>query len=100
LFLVRQKESGAREKSNLVGLRDHLYEEVEPLAGQFTGECVDAGNVSARPVESGNQPDFHGIAAEHEDDRDGGRGGLSRKGGRRCTNRDNNGDLTADQISS
>src|SRR5215467_12050416 len=69
LLLVCKKISGAREKSNLVGLRDHFQEEVEPLASQFTVECGDAGNVSPRPVESSNHTVFHGITTVEENDR-------------------------------
>src|SRR5258706_10251780 len=46
LLLVCKKESGAREKSNLLGSRDNFQEEVESLAGKFTVQCADAGNVS------------------------------------------------------
>ena len=67
------------------------------LRGQLINQEAHSGDISARPIETGNKPELHRIGAGREDDGNRQRDGFGRQRGRRacCGNHIN---LTANHI--
>jgi hypothetical protein len=59
---------------------------------------ADAGDVASGPIEAGDNPESHGIAADEEDDRYGVGGGFCCLGRWHAAGRDNRGDLSLNKI--
>ena len=52
------------------GLGNQLGQQLKPLGRQLAGEIAEAGEVAARPGETGDQAGLDRVAAADEDDRD------------------------------
>ena len=80
------------------GLGNHLMQQAQPLRLQPRGKMIDAGDVTAGPIEAGDevQPDGIGAGAEDNGSCRGRR--LSREHGRSTSARDDHAHLPADQI--
>src|SRR4051794_22986590 len=75
LLRVRDDALGIRvvrvyEQCNYLVLGNELGKQLESLRDQLDGEEADAGEVAARPGETGNQAVRNRIGADPEDDRD------------------------------
>src|SRR6516165_5968756 len=87
------------QHGNPNGLRHQLVQKCQPLRTQLSCEKIDAGQVSARPGEAGDETELDGVFADAEDDRD--RRGRS-FGGKRSSVagwRGDNGDTTTHEVS-
>ena len=73
-------------------------EEPEPFCPDLHAEVIDPGCVAARPIEAGNQADFHRVSANDEDDgnRRRRRLGRERRGG--AARRHDDSHAPADQL--
>src|SRR5262245_63973938 len=81
-------------------MRNHLAQEIKSFAPKVYAESGHAGQVATRPVQAGDQPVSHRLAAVYKYDRDGRGGRLGRKCWGKCTSCDDHRHVPADQISS
>ncbi len=71
------------QQGDHLGLGNQLGQQFEPLRHQLDEEVAEAGEVAARPGETGDQPVLDRVVAAEEDDRD--RRGCAFR--RQCRNR-------------
>jgi hypothetical protein len=82
------------------GLRYQFAHQFEPLFCEGHIEHVDARDVSDRPIEAGNEPEFHWVAADEKNDRYRRSRSFCCKSRRRAAESSDDGHLTVNQIGS
>ena len=61
---------GIDERGKARGSRQQLTQQREPLGPKLGANVTDSGGVSARPVEAGNEANFHRVGANDEHSRE------------------------------
>ena len=73
-------------------------QKLQSLRLQLHAECGHAGEIAARPVQTGDEPECDRISPGEEDDRNGGGRRLRREHPNHLTGRSDHGDLSPHQI--
>jgi hypothetical protein len=77
-----------RQHCNRVSRRHQFVQHLKALSGQLGTEAGDAGEIAGGTIEARYHANLYGVAAHHENDRDGLRRRLG--GLRRCNSHDSN----------
>jgi hypothetical protein len=75
-----------------------LVEEREPFCPDLHAEVIDPGGIATRPIEAGNQADFHRVSANVEDDGNRSRRRLGRECRGGAARRHDDSDAPVDQL--
>jgi hypothetical protein len=87
------------EHSDDSGCGNQLEQKLQPLCHGLGSDQRYAGDIAARSIEAGDEPETYGVAADHEHDRNGRSRRLCRADRRSAGSRDDNGYLSVDEIS-
>src|SRR5262249_3943982 len=87
------------QHGNPNGLGHQFLQKCHPLRTQLSCEKIDAGQVSARPGEAGDETELDGVFADAEDDRDRRGRGFGGKRSSVAGWRSDNGDTTTHKVS-
>ena len=93
-----RREIRVHEHRDGRGRGNEIVQQSQTLLGQLRGEDVDSGRIAAGSGEAGDEPQLDRIGAgvEHDGDRCG--RGLDRSSGSFAADRDDDGDLAANEI--
>jgi hypothetical protein len=86
------------QRADVRGRRHQFEQQSQPFCHRLSSDQRDAGDVTARPVEAGDQPERDRVAADHEHDRNRRGRRFGRADRRGAGGRDDGGDPPVDQI--
>src|SRR5262249_478752 len=78
--------------------RQKLVQEAKPLRPEFRSQADDAGDIAARPIESGDETSLDWITASAQNDWNWGGGGFGREGRCRADRGNDDSHSAADQV--